>query len=175
MNWKRYPSVKKSKKLIYLSGIRNRIVESEIVEYLGDLVNPILDSSHARAMARTCSDPDSRRFEKGYQRPRHYYGILDLGVDPKFQRQGAARCLMKWGMERAEKESLPVFLSVTPAGLPLYRSLGFRTVGKWIWRPKQDSEWDIMQWDHSSGAEAIGDEYQNIPLRLCELYSDAFR
>ncbi|KAE8374287.1 acyl-CoA N-acyltransferase [Aspergillus bertholletiae] len=145
--------------------IKNRIMNSSIVEFFSDLVNPILDSSHARAMARVCSDPDSRRFEEGYQKPRNYYGVLDVGVDPTFQRQGAARRLMEWGMERAEKENLPVYLSATPAGQPLYKSLGFRTVGKWIWRPNQDSEWDIMQWDHFPGADAVKDERQKVPLQ----------
>lgn len=112
-----------------------------------DWINPIINSSHAKAMARHCSEAESQQFEEGYTRPRSYYGVLDMGVDPKFRRRGVARLMMKWGIEKAEKEHVPVRLSATPAGVPLYRSLGFRTIGHWTWCPNQETAWDIMQWD----------------------------
>ncbi|KAJ2992466.1 hypothetical protein NUW58_g2159 [Xylaria curta] len=127
--------------------ILNRIRTYDIVDYLSDLANPILSASHARAMAKECSDPNSRQFEPNYTKPRHYFGVYDIGVDPKFQRRGVARKLMTWGIEKSKEENLPVFLSSTPAGKPLYLDLGFRTVGTWTWRPKQDLKWDIMQRD----------------------------
>lgn len=66
-------------------------------------------------------------------------------------------------MERARKENLPIYLSATPAGLPLYKSLCFRTIGKWRWHAKQGSEWDIMQWDHFSRTNVVWDEPQDGP------------
>ncbi|KAI7780805.1 hypothetical protein LA080_015488 [Diaporthe eres] len=106
-------------------------VLSSIVDSVRDLVNPIIDSSHAKAMANMCSSEESQQWnEDGYKKPDEYWGILDLGVDPKYQRRGIARSLLQWGLERAEKEGLPVHLSATPDGASLYRSLGFRGVGK---------------------------------------------
>ncbi|CAG9989012.1 unnamed protein product [Clonostachys byssicola] len=129
------------------SAIKSYVLESEIVDYLSDLANPILSASHSRAMAQICSKPDSQQFVDGYEKPRYYHGVLDIGVDKGFQGRGVARLLMEWGMNRARTENLPVYLSATPAGKPLYLKLGFRTIGYWIWRPNQPEKWDIMQWD----------------------------
>ncbi|KAF9630654.1 hypothetical protein BFW01_g1216 [Lasiodiplodia theobromae] len=136
------------KKKPWISRLKERILDSDIVDYIRDVRNPIVDASHARAVAETCSRSDSQRWiEDGYQKPEQFYGIMDVAVDPKFQRRGVARMLLEWGMARAEKENVPVHLSATPAGAPLYRSLGFRGVGKWTWRPNQEAEWEIMRWD----------------------------
>ncbi|KAJ3545046.1 hypothetical protein NM208_g2706 [Fusarium decemcellulare] len=123
------------------------IMDSEIADYVRDLLNPIIDASHSRAIAQVCRDPNSRRFNDGYVRPNSFYGIYEIGVDPKFQRRGVARLMIAWGMQRSDKEQIPIHLSATPAGQPLYASLGFQTVGWWVWRPKQDDEWEIMQRD----------------------------
>lgn len=113
----------------------------------------MVDSSHAKAMAKMCSSDDSQRWnEDCYEKPDEYWGILDLGVDPKYQRRGIARLLLQWALERAGKEGVPVHLSATPAAAQLYRSLGFRGVGKWTWRPDQDADWEIMRWDPPTDA-----------------------
>lgn len=119
-----------------------------IVDYMHDLLNPMIDSSHSSAMSKICDSAESQRWlEDGYEKPQEYYGILDIGVHPTCQRRGIARSMLQWGLERAEKQSLPVHLSATPAGVPLYHSLGFYTVGTWTWRRDQDSQWEIMRWD----------------------------
>lgn len=99
-------------------------------------------------MAKMCSSEESKVWnEDGYKKPDQYWGILDLGVDTKYQRRGIARSLLQWALERAENEGLPVHLSATPSGAPLYSSLGFRSAGKWQWRPGQDRDWEIIRWD----------------------------
>lgn len=129
-------------------GIKERILGLDVLDSFRDFINPMIDSSHAKAMAEMCSSDESQRWNKdGYHKPDEYWGILDLRVDPKYQRRGIARSLLQWGLERAGKEGLPVHLSATPAGASLYHSLGFRSVGKWTWRPDQDSDWEIMRWD----------------------------
>ncbi|CAG9978421.1 unnamed protein product [Clonostachys byssicola] len=127
--------------------------DSDIVDFLSDSLNPIVSSSNTRSVAQHCSNPTSRRFLAGYEQPSSYYGVYDIGVSPKFQRRGVARQLMNWGIAKADQEALPVYLSATPAGKPLYERLGFRTVGYWTWRPQQGSEWDIMQRDHNAPVE----------------------
>lgn len=62
-----------------------------------------------------------------------------LATDPKHQRRGAGRKLLKWGTDLAdESRVLPCYLEASEMGQPLYRSLGFRDVetldmdlGKW--------------------------------------------
>ncbi|PGH09798.1 hypothetical protein GX51_00485 [Blastomyces parvus] len=55
--------------------------------------------------------------------------VLELiATSPGFERQGYASRLLKWGIEKADAENARIFLEATPAGLPLYERLGWRTV-----------------------------------------------
>ncbi|OJD16943.1 hypothetical protein AJ78_02925 [Emergomyces pasteurianus Ep9510] len=55
--------------------------------------------------------------------------VLELiATSPAFERQGHASRLLKWGIEKADKEKARIFLEATPAGLPLYERLGWRVV-----------------------------------------------
>jgi GNAT superfamily N-acetyltransferase len=51
--------------------------------------------------------------------------LLILVVDPAFQRRGLGKLLLQDGLERAHRAGFPVFLSASPKGVPLYKSLGF--------------------------------------------------
>lgn len=145
--------------LISRKGLKEQVFSLDIVDSIRDLVNPMVDSSHMKAMANMCSSEESQRWNQdGYKKPDEFWGILDLGVDPKYQRRGIARLLLQWGLERAEREGLPVHLSATPDGASLYSSLGFRSVGKWKWRPDQDTDWEIMRWDPPTDAHIANSE-----------------
>lgn len=48
-----------------------------------------------------------------------------MGTDPVHQGRGAAKMLTRWGLERAVKEGLPVYLESTINAIPLYVKLGF--------------------------------------------------
>jgi GNAT superfamily N-acetyltransferase len=52
-----------------------------------------------------------------------------LHTDPKYQRQGAASALMKWGLETADKMGLPVYLESSPDAHGFYQKHGFRDIG----------------------------------------------
>ncbi|EEQ89437.1 uncharacterized protein BDCG_04557 [Blastomyces dermatitidis ER-3] len=55
--------------------------------------------------------------------------VLELiATSPAFERQGHASRLLKWGIEKADAENARIFLEATPAGMPLYERLGWRTV-----------------------------------------------
>lgn len=51
-----------------------------------------------------------------------------LGTHPKHHGRGIASQLLKWGLERADRDGLEVFLSASPAGKPIYEKKGFRVV-----------------------------------------------
>ena len=54
------------------------------------------------------------------------YGVLmNLVVEPAWQRKGAGGLLTRWGMERMEEKGFPGFLEASEAGYPLYKSLGW--------------------------------------------------
>ncbi|ODM21456.1 hypothetical protein SI65_02300 [Aspergillus cristatus] len=57
----------------------------------------------------------------------HYY--LDmLGTHPSYNGKGIASMLLKWGLDRADNDKVPVFLSASPAGKPVYERRGFWVV-----------------------------------------------
>ncbi|TAQ90552.1 hypothetical protein B7494_g1106 [Chlorociboria aeruginascens] len=53
------------------------------------------------------------------------YRLTFVGTYPGFQRRGAGTMLTKWGLAKAEKENIPVYLESTITALPLYQKLGF--------------------------------------------------
>jgi predicted N-acetyltransferase YhbS len=48
-----------------------------------------------------------------------------LVVDPAEHRRGAGSMLIKWGLDKADKSSLPAFLEASAMGRPLYVRWGF--------------------------------------------------
>ncbi|KAJ5708547.1 hypothetical protein N7488_008348 [Penicillium malachiteum] len=57
----------------------------------------------------------------------HYY-LEMLGVHPSHQGRGLASKLLKWGLARADEESVEVYLSSSPDGKPLYLKNGFQSL-----------------------------------------------
>ncbi|PKY07114.1 acyl-CoA N-acyltransferase [Aspergillus campestris IBT 28561] len=54
-----------------------------------------------------------------------FYYLKMLATRPEYRGQGIASRLLRWGMERAEEEKVPVFLSSSPAGKSVYERAGF--------------------------------------------------
>jgi predicted N-acetyltransferase YhbS len=52
-------------------------------------------------------------------------GLDTLTTLPQAQRRGAASLLLQWGIERAAKDGLPIFLYAEPQGHALYKRFGF--------------------------------------------------
>jgi GNAT superfamily N-acetyltransferase len=51
-----------------------------------------------------------------------------LATDPQFQGKGCGTMLLKYGLEKADKEGRKAYIEATPAGLPLYKKLGWVVV-----------------------------------------------
>lgn len=52
-------------------------------------------------------------------------GLTFVGTHPKFQDRGAGTLLTEWGLSRAKKDNVPIYLESTVAASSLYRRLGF--------------------------------------------------
>ena len=56
-------------------------------------------------------------------------GLGLLMVHPDYQRRGAGKILVEWGLDMADREGLPCWLQATPQGRGLYSKCGFEIVG----------------------------------------------
>ncbi|PQE06742.1 Acyl- N-acyltransferase protein [Rutstroemia sp. NJR-2017a BBW] len=61
----------------------------------------------------------------------HYYLEL-IATHPDFQGQGAAGKLIRWGLERADKEGVECYLEASPRGKEIYEYFGFEERGRLI-------------------------------------------
>lgn len=59
---------------------------------------------------------------------RPYMTLRLLAADPLFGRRGAGTALLVSGLDRADDQDLPVFLSGATMGKPLYEKFGFRVL-----------------------------------------------
>ncbi|KAJ4256051.1 hypothetical protein NW762_009125 [Fusarium torreyae] len=139
------------KKEPLLSRFKSYITNSDMVEYVSDMLDPLTSAPNAATMARTCRSPSSKRYFDTDPGDCAMYGIMDIAVHPKYQGRGVARKLVQWGMNKAREEGLPIELAATPAGSGLYTKLGFKKIGVWRWKPGMEGEdgfggWDIMWW-----------------------------
>jgi len=59
----------------------------------------------------------------------HWY-LSHLAVRPGDQGQGFGRTLLRWGIERADKDGVGTYLeTANPDNLPFYRAAGYSQVG----------------------------------------------
>ncbi|KAL1629669.1 hypothetical protein SLS56_005322 [Neofusicoccum ribis] len=119
-----------------------------------DSAHVMVDAANARAMSETCKGDDSHTWtEENFKRPKERYEFCDLAVHPKFQGRGIGKMMAGWVMDKARTEGVPVHTTSSPSGSHLYRSLGFRLVGKWKWCPVPHTEWDVMHWNPPDNQE----------------------
>ena len=92
-----------------------------------------------------------------------------VAVHPDHQRQGVGAMLMKWGMDLAADEEVPIWLTATPVGEGLYRKLGFVVHSDWQWAPAKTEQqrktrtFKAMSWEPNSlkhPPEVISDTLQ---------------
>ncbi|PPJ52422.1 hypothetical protein CBER1_10573 [Cercospora berteroae] len=150
------PEKVKSKRSVLhnLEGICSKIRNSNTVQFIADLCDPMCSAMNAYRMARTCADPLSKSYVEDYKADESdTYGIMDIAVHPEYQHQGIAQALISRGFEKATKEGLAVELCATPAGSVVYKKLGFRPVGPWRWSPEMMESgrgWEMLRWEPKS-------------------------
>lgn len=54
--------------------------------------------------------------------------LVSLATDPAFQKQGAAKALVDWGLGQAKEAGLRTLVHSVPAAMPFYQMRGFQTV-----------------------------------------------
>ncbi|KFY59451.1 hypothetical protein V497_04261 [Pseudogymnoascus sp. VKM F-4516 (FW-969)] len=70
-----------------------------------------------------------------------------LATDPEFQGKGCASMLLKYGLDLADKEGRRAYIEATPAGLPLYKKLGWVIVDEAeIVNGSKDTPEDERRW-----------------------------
>jgi GNAT superfamily N-acetyltransferase len=62
-----------------------------------------------------------------------YLMLNSLATHPDHHRRGCGSILLKWGIEKADALGLPMYLSTSVAGKPLYERHGFELVREFVW------------------------------------------
>jgi GNAT superfamily N-acetyltransferase len=83
------------------------------------------------------------------------HGLLQICyASPAYERRGVASALVKWGLEKADKEGWPCITEASPRGKQVYARLGFDTreevALRWdergdCWRDKGTLLWTFME------------------------------
>lgn len=84
-----------------------------------------------------------QRFFDGHWGDRQVH-LQILGVHPSARRQGIGAALVRFGMDLAKAEAVPLTLLASPMGALLYASLGFRVMGDEVVQvPGEDEKVEI--------------------------------
>jgi GNAT superfamily N-acetyltransferase len=70
------------------------------------------------------------------------YELSGLYVHPGYQGYGVGKLLVRWGMDRAAEEGVPVFISAEERGVRFYEAVGCKRLSKsdyWL-----DSEGELI-------------------------------
>ena len=73
---------------------------------------------------------DERRWLFEWMARKRFLTLSLLATKPVHQGKGVGTTLLRWGCEWADKKALPCYLSATPAGVGIYRSAGWKEVGR---------------------------------------------
>ncbi|MCJ1444880.1 MAG: hypothetical protein MMC23_005383 [Stictis urceolatum] len=60
---------------------------------------------------------------------RGYVFLQALAVEPELHRRGIGGRLLRWGLERSEREGVPIFLAASVVAMGLYEKFGWKKVG----------------------------------------------
>ncbi|KAI3331302.1 hypothetical protein F4824DRAFT_476188 [Ustulina deusta] len=103
-------------------------------------------------------DDGSRRFAeeflRQYDAPRALLGqkpqvyLFIIFTSPAYRRKGVAQQFMSWGMDKADKLGVEMFLDATPVGKPLYEANNFVCIKENIIAPETktpDEGWKKLQ------------------------------
>ena len=72
--------------------------------------------------------------------PDEYWAPNVIAVAPEHQRKGIGAMLLKWGMDRATEDGVPVWLCASPAGMRLYTKMEMVSHGVRQWAPAKTDE-----------------------------------
>ncbi|KFY12801.1 hypothetical protein V492_03651, partial [Pseudogymnoascus sp. VKM F-4246] len=68
------------------------------------------------------------RMQKKWVDEENMYLMGLLATDPEFQGKGCATMLLRHGLDMADRDGRKAYIEATPAGLPLYKKLGWVVV-----------------------------------------------
>ncbi len=89
-----------------------------------------VDANRQAAFRAAGSEQKERQIDSIYGDSQLHLQIL--GVHPDHWRRKIGTQLVRWGMEKATRENIPLTVVAGPLGLHLYSDLGFKNLGEYI-------------------------------------------
>jgi len=68
--------------------------------------------------------------EESHRPKERYYELLNLATSPQYQRKGIGSQLLRYGLEKADRDGVKVYVTASPMGEKVYKRLGFEEVGR---------------------------------------------
>ncbi|KAI9716395.1 MAG: hypothetical protein M1828_000337 [Chrysothrix sp. TS-e1954] len=104
------------KQVTRFPGVQGRLLKLE-----GDYWQYCVDRASDQAVYRDFI----KAMEGNYKDLKEHIYCMALGVDPKWQRKGVGKQLLRWGKDLARQEGLPIALTSSPVGYSMYIKEGF--------------------------------------------------
>jgi ribosomal protein S18 acetylase RimI-like enzyme len=75
--------------------------------------------------------------------------LANVVTHSDYQRRGVGARLVRWGLEQAEAERVPVGVESSVAGLRLYEKMGFRKFDELRYGEREEEAMPLMVWEPS--------------------------
>ncbi|KAG0652515.1 Acetyltransferase [Hyphodiscus hymeniophilus] len=69
------------------------------------------------------------KVEEQFRPQGKHYELCQMTVSLRYQRRGIGSQLVKYGLDKADRDTVTCFLTGSPMGVPVYQKLGFEEVG----------------------------------------------
>lgn len=82
-----------------------------------------VDRAREAAFSKTMSSYAREHFVAEFGDRHLHLGMI--ATHPDYQRRGAAGMMLRWGIDKAEREGLAISLFASPMGKPVYQHMGY--------------------------------------------------
>lgn len=73
--------------------------------------------------------------------------LANVVTHTDYQRRGIGACLVRWGLDQAQAERVPVGVESSLAGMRLYEKMGFREFDNMRYGEKEKETMPVMVWE----------------------------
>lgn len=109
----------------------DKLFDTFVPNWLYKLYSPILAGIAARRKRWHANRSEaSKKAYRAEDKATGYYMLTLLSVLPEYERRGIGAMMLKWGLDIADEDDAPVYVSASESGAKLYAKHGFELASK---------------------------------------------